>query len=104
MCAEIRRRSGNHGANPHDQHHNEGGSHTERQVAGTQLTGAFDLDPVKLNARAAYKTATLSAKAVTVRGLEVVGVEAELHGFGFVPLFESGEYSQCTAMTLPAAS
>lgn len=46
--------------------------------------------------RAAYKTANLAAKSVTVRGLEVVGVEAELHGFGFVPLFESGKTDEWT--------
>jgi hypothetical protein len=41
--------------------------------------------------RSAYKAASVSADKLSIRGLEIVGVSADLHGFGFVPVIQDGK-------------
>ena len=63
----------------------------QRQLAGTQLTGAFDLGPVNLTARAAYKTSEREAPFEMSLGYVRTNQAASPFGGYFINRLDNGQ-------------
>lgn len=63
----------------------------QRQLAGTQLTGVFDLGPVTLNARAAYKTSEREAPFEMSLGYVRTNQAASPFGGYFINRLDNGQ-------------